>query len=114
MPSSASARTPSGSPIAPIAVVNSPGMTFACTPTVSSRRTTASISACVAWGVITTITADELCGRAAGHRLRVGARAGMQDRVVRELDAVRDSHGIEHEHVAVALAAVVESYDLEP
>src|SRR5918993_936115 len=33
MPSRASDRTPSGSPIAPIAVVSSPGMTFACTPT---------------------------------------------------------------------------------
>src|SRR4051794_40779854 len=56
MPSSASARTPSGSPIAPMAVVSSPGMTFACTPAASSRSTTAAISPSPAWGVITTIT----------------------------------------------------------
>src|SRR3954468_20980149 len=57
IPSSASARTPSGSPIAPIAVVSSPGMTLACTPAASSRSTTAAISASPACGVITTITA---------------------------------------------------------
>ena len=38
-----------------MAVVSSPGMTFACTPAASSRATTAAISASVAWGVMTTI-----------------------------------------------------------
>src|SRR4051812_32002383 len=56
MPSSASARTPSGSPMAPIAVVSSPGITFAWTPAASSRFTTSAISASPACGVITTIT----------------------------------------------------------
>src|SRR4051812_20142080 len=60
IPSSASARTPSGSPIAPMAVVSSPGMTFACTPAASSRSTTAAISAAPAAGVITTITPRSL------------------------------------------------------
>src|SRR4051812_37063670 len=60
MPSSASARTPSGSPIAPIAVVSSPGITFAWTPTASRRSTTAAISASPACGVITTITVASL------------------------------------------------------
>src|SRR4051794_15521459 len=56
MPSSARARTPSGSPMAPIAVVSSPGITFAWTPAASSRFTTSAISASPACGVITTIT----------------------------------------------------------
>src|SRR4051794_10931756 len=55
MPSRPSSRTPSGSPIAPIAVVSSPGMTRTCTPVVSSRRFTASMSAGVACGDITII-----------------------------------------------------------
>src|SRR5215213_9088109 len=55
-PSSPISRTPSGSPIAPMAVVSSPGMTFACTPPAWRRSTTASIWAGVASGVITTIT----------------------------------------------------------
>src|SRR3954470_24895972 len=56
MPSSPSSRTPSGSPIAPIAVVSSPGSTSTCTPVVSSRDLTAAISASVASGVMTIIT----------------------------------------------------------
>src|SRR5689334_19302296 len=55
MPSRPSSRTPSGSPIAPIAVVSSPGMTSTCTPVVSSRLRTAAISASPASGVITII-----------------------------------------------------------
>ena len=55
-PSRPISRTPSGSPIAPMAVVSSPGITFACTPPAWRRSTTASISAGVASGVITTIT----------------------------------------------------------
>src|SRR5919198_1426311 len=55
IPSSPSSRTPSGSPIAPIAVVSSPGMTTTCTPVVDSFCRTASISASVAWGVMTII-----------------------------------------------------------
>src|SRR4051794_39385532 len=55
MPSSPSSLTPSGSPIAPMAVVSSPGITRTCTPVVSSRPTTASICSCVACGVITII-----------------------------------------------------------
>ena len=55
IPSSPISRTPSGSPIAPIAVVSSPGITLAWTPRASSFSTTAAISASVAWGVITTI-----------------------------------------------------------
>src|ERR1044071_9616384 len=57
MPSRPSSRTPSGSPIAPIAVVSSPGMTSTCTPVVSSRLRTAAISASPASGVITIIKA---------------------------------------------------------
>src|SRR6478672_94182 len=57
MPSRPSSATPAGSPIAPIAVVSSPGMTTTWTPVVASRVRTASISASVAWGVITIITA---------------------------------------------------------
>src|SRR3954452_9727106 len=55
MPSRPSSATPCGSPMAPIAVVSSPGITRTCTPVVSRRPTTASISACVACGVITII-----------------------------------------------------------
>src|SRR5215207_9445019 len=58
MPSSPSSATPSGSPIAPIAVVSSPGMTTTCTPVVSRRARTASTSASLACGVMTIITAD--------------------------------------------------------
>src|SRR4051812_1115256 len=81
MPSRASARTPSGSPIAPIAVVSSPGITLACTPTASSRSTTAAISASPAWGVITTITV----GRAYSGGARLAARGRAVDL---DLDAV--------------------------
>src|SRR5689334_14605700 len=59
MPSSPSSRTPSGSPIAPIAVVSSPGSTSTCTPVVLSLALTASISASPASGVITIITASQ-------------------------------------------------------
>src|SRR3954447_10617598 len=55
MPSSPSSRTPSGSPIAPIAVVSSPGSTSTCTPVVLSLALTASISVSPASGVITII-----------------------------------------------------------
>src|SRR3954452_17383863 len=51
-----SSATPAGSPIAPMAVVSSPGMTTTCTPVVSSRATTESTCSCDAPGVITTIT----------------------------------------------------------
>src|SRR3954447_13849129 len=57
IPSRPSVRTPSGSPIAPIAVVSSPGITSTCTPVVSSRLRTAAISASPASGVITIIIA---------------------------------------------------------
>src|SRR3954451_21092236 len=56
MPSRPSSRTPSGSPIAPIAVVSSPGSTSTWTPVVRSLALTASISASPASGVITIIT----------------------------------------------------------
>src|SRR3954447_18025054 len=56
IPSRPSSATPCGSPIAPIAVVSSPGSTITCTPVVSSRATTAWISGSPASGVITTIT----------------------------------------------------------
>src|SRR3954449_10894970 len=56
MPSRPSSRTPSGSPIAPIAVVSSPGSTSTWTPTVSRRARTAATSASPASGVITIIT----------------------------------------------------------
>src|SRR3954449_755714 len=55
MPSRPSSRTPSGSPIAPIAVVSSPGRTSTWTPVVRSLALTASISASPASGVITII-----------------------------------------------------------
>src|SRR3954462_14017667 len=57
MPSRPSSATPSGSPMAPMAVVSSPGITTTCTPVVSSRARTAATSASVAWGVMTIITA---------------------------------------------------------
>src|SRR3954470_10964794 len=47
--------TPSGSPIAPIAVVSSPGMVSTCTPVVCRRSTTARICSSLAPGVMTTI-----------------------------------------------------------
>ena len=50
IPSSPSSRTPSGSPIAPIAVTISPGSTSTWTPVVSSRARTAAISASVGLG----------------------------------------------------------------
>src|SRR5215213_9446245 len=59
MPSRPSSRTPSGSPIAPIAVVSSPGSTSTCTPVVASLALTASISGSPASGVITIITASQ-------------------------------------------------------
>src|SRR4051794_16270740 len=57
MPSSPSSSTPSGSPMAPIAVVSSPGMTSTCTPVVSSRALTASTCSVDAPGAMTIITA---------------------------------------------------------
>ena len=60
IPSRPSSRTPSGSPIAPIAVVSSPGMTTTCTPVVARRSRTASTSASPAPGVMTIITAGML------------------------------------------------------
>src|SRR4029079_9753044 len=68
-PSRPISRTPSGSPIAPIAVVSSPGITLACTPPAWSRSTTASICAGVASGVITTITRNSRGERSRGHVL---------------------------------------------
>src|SRR4051794_31152036 len=55
MPSSPSSITPCGSPIAPIAVVSSPGMVSTCTPVVSRRSTTARICSSLAPGAMTTI-----------------------------------------------------------
>src|ERR1700730_10710060 len=68
MPSRPSSATPSGSPIAPIAVVSSPGITTTCTPVVSRRARTAATSASVAWGVMTIITAPETLLRGLGTR----------------------------------------------
>src|SRR4029079_18759637 len=82
IPSSPSSRTPSGSPIAPIAVVSSPGRTSTCTPVVFSLALTASISASPASGVITIIIASqpqlphsqlvgaEVVGELVAHRAR--------------------------------------------
>ena len=72
-PSRPSSRTPSGSPIAPIAVVSSPGITFACTPRASSLATTASICSGVASGVITTIMGWRHSAR--GRRAASASRA---------------------------------------
>src|SRR5205823_15118001 len=69
MPSSPSSMTPSGSPIAPIAVVSSPGITRTCTPVVSRRATTARMSSSDAPGVITTIMGDVLQAQAAHAHL---------------------------------------------
>src|SRR3954454_12747348 len=55
MPSSPSSMTPSGSPIAPMAVVSSPGIVSTCTPVVWRRSTTARICSSLAPGVMTTI-----------------------------------------------------------
>src|SRR3954464_2969735 len=55
IPSRPSSMTPSGSPIAPIAVVSSPGMVSTCTPVVSRRSTTARICSSLAPGAMTTI-----------------------------------------------------------
>src|SRR3954452_2256080 len=57
MPSSPSSRTPSGSPIAPIAVVSSPGMTSTWTPVSSKRTLTSSTSASEACDDMTIIIA---------------------------------------------------------
>src|SRR3954464_4725703 len=109
MPSRPSSRTPSGSPIAPMAVVSSPGSTSTCTPTVSRRARTAATSASPASGVITIITAGseaqladaDLVGPQAGRQLvahraqhlrtqlvRVVAEVAQQ-RVAEDHDAVR-------------------------
>src|SRR5688572_4432955 len=109
MPSSPSSRTPSGSPIAPIAVVSSPGSTSTCTPVVLSLALTASISTSPASGVITIITASsqpelphaqlvgaEVVGQLVAHRARdLGAQLCRivaevaQQRVPEDDDPVR-------------------------
>src|SRR5215213_2000711 len=69
--------------MAPMAVVSSPGMTFACTPAASSRSTTAAIWASPACGVITTITtgsippADRLAAMTTPRRLSLFALAAL-------------------------------------
>src|SRR5829696_378391 len=92
MPSSPSSRTPSGSPIAPIAVVSSPGITSTWTPVAASRRLTASISSADACGVITIIMASQ-------PQLADAELVGAE--VVRELVA----HG--HGHLPAQLVGVV-------
>src|SRR3954447_8143793 len=80
MPSRPSSATPCGSPMAPMAVVSSPGRTSTWTPTVSSRARTAAMLASVASGVITIIMAGASQPELA-HAQLVGAE------VVRELVA---------------------------
>src|SRR5919206_1455627 len=108
IPSSPSSATPSGSPIAPIAVVSSPGMTTTCTPVVSNRARTASISTCVAWGVITIITA---------RRTLLRRRAAAAPVVRRQLaDRPPAAHGarlLGHD-VAAAARAVVDHLHQDP
>src|SRR3954449_7024353 len=70
MPSRPSSMTPSGSPIAPIAVVSSPGIVRTCTPVVSRRATTERICSSLAPGVMTIIT-----GANATEPLRAAADA---------------------------------------
>src|SRR3954470_9063965 len=72
MTSRPSSATPSGSPIAPIAVVNSPGMTTTWTPVSASRSRTASTSASAAPGCITIIIgADGTSAGAVPDRLEL-------------------------------------------
>src|SRR5829696_2646801 len=134
MPSSPSSRTPSGSPIAPIAVVSSPGSTSTCTPVVFSLALTASISASPASGVITIITASqpqladaqlvgaEVVGQLVAHRardlraqlVRVVAEVAQQ-RVAEDDDPVRivvARDGVAHvEPVCAMAAALVGDHD---
>src|SRR6185312_3478471 len=92
MPSSPSSATPSGSPMAPMAVVSSPGITTTCTPVVSSRARTAATSASVAWGVITIITAGRTLPGAMRRQLEpeVADAELVEADVVGELVADRD------------------------
>src|SRR3954471_22962193 len=83
MPSRPSSRTPSGSPIAPIAVVSSPGITSTWTPTVSRRARTAAISASPAPGVITIIIGAGALKAELAHAQLIGPE------VVRQLVADR-------------------------
>src|SRR3954451_23968269 len=95
IPSRPSSRTPSGSPIAPIAVVSSPGITSTCTPVVSSRLRTAAISASPAVGVITIIKAFGTLSQS-GHDHPEHARLAHRRRVA---PAPRAS-GVERQRVA--------------
>src|SRR3954447_26455269 len=89
MPSSPSSATPAGSPIAPIAVVSSPGITTTCTPVVSTRATTASISADVACGVITIIMSAAPPRRS---QAEVANAELVEPDVMSQLMAHRDGH----------------------
>src|SRR3954468_13833752 len=115
MPSRPSSRTPSGSPIAPIAVVSSPGITRPWTTTVSRRARTAAISASPAPGVITIIIAAGALQAELAHAELVGAQMmgelvtdGARDllaqliRVVPEVAAQRVAE--DHDAVRVIVA----------
>src|SRR4051812_44640034 len=96
MPSSPSSRTPSGSPIAPIAVVSSPGSTTTCTPVVARRSLTASTSVSEAPGVITIIT-----GQAASYGPE---RAGCRGPLGGVRSSGMDRRGVIGCAVGIALA----------
>src|SRR3954471_8233843 len=99
MPSSPSSMTPSGSPIAPIAVVSSPGIVSTCTPVVSRRSTTARICSSLAPGVMTTIMGADPTGVARGTSARAAdadvARGDVHGaRLVAHRDDRRGPHGV--------------------
>src|SRR3954452_4999793 len=105
MPSRPSWRTPSGSPIAPIAVVSSPGMTATWTPVVASRSATAWTWSSVASGDMTTIMGSNVVPQ---RRLAHGAGDHEALDLVGALVDLRDLRVAHHPldgvlvHVAVA------------
>src|SRR4051812_46969818 len=106
MPSRPSWRTPSGSPIAPIAVVSSPGMTATWTPVVASRSATAWTWSSVASGDMTTIMGSNVVPQ---RRLAHGAGDHEALDLVGALVDLRDlrvaHHALDRVLVHVAVAA---------
>src|SRR3954468_3028017 len=103
MPSRPSSATPSGSPMAPIAVVSSPGRTTTCTPVVARRSLTASTSASVAPGVMTIITAPASYER----DQRVGSEAEALHAELVEADVVGELVPHRPDHLVAQEVGVV-------
>src|SRR5205823_2339566 len=109
----------------------SPGTSTPCWPAPTARRATWSGPQCTtttpttSWAPSATGSGASLPdagrrvgsargGGAPGHRHPVRARAGVEDGVGGELDAVGDARRVEHEDVAVAFAVEGQAGDLDP